>query len=36
MTLKDVVDAAGGVKYPAEGQLLKRFEKRISAGRTLR
>jgi hypothetical protein len=36
MTLKDVGDAAGGVKYPAVSQLLKRFEKRISADRTLR
>ncbi|MBN2685981.1 MAG: transposase [Pontiellaceae bacterium] len=30
MTLKEIGDAAGGMKYPAVSQLVKRFEKRLS------
>jgi putative transposase len=36
MTLKEVGDAAGGVKYPAVSQLVKRFEKRMNEDRRLR
>jgi REP element-mobilizing transposase RayT len=36
MTLKEVGDAAGGVKYPAVSQLVKRFEKRVDEDSGLR
>ena len=36
MTLKEIGEAAGGLKYPAVGQLVKRFERRLCADRALR
>ena len=36
MTLKEIGEAAGGIKYPAVGQLVKRFERWLHADRTLR